>query len=1001
MSCAAARVALTNSGTMAEPYKELLRPYRGSGGEVPRKKRRTNKNVKQEVVEVEDEPQEVIKVEDESATSPIRVDSSSEDDWDSDDFEDVPIESDTRDVSVEQSLSAADLSGSEPESDSPGYEEMYNFDAPAETDESITVTLKKPEEAPKSNRRKRVPISREQRELRRLIHKLYLGCMLVHGQIRNAWCNDYALQLQLKQSVPRSLKQWLFPEEAKVLDVVKLRRFLDGVQQLHAMYHRRFKVTGKGLQRPTWVTLGETPEAESLLLDKFRSLVVSFKGLRDVGGQGFVALLRAVGLHARLVYSIQPPDWTAIMEEADKGEKQKSQTPLLKTPTPPPNKKGPGLLEKIKLGRNGRLQLLAQTRKQHVKTETAVTEVSSAYPIFWTEVWNKFSRKWISVDPVVLNVLELAPMRRKSRFEPPQLDPTNQLWYAIAFDKYGGVKDVTRRYTQYYNARTIKKRIGFRSDDDNAWYQRLLRGISRRRQLNLVDVLEAKEFHNRDLAEGIPNNIADFKNHPVYALENQLRQNEVIYPHDDSSKCGTFRPKTKAQTVVPIYKRSHVYQLRSARAWYMRGRVLKVAVQPLKEREARNDDDDDTRLYAEFQTQLYIPPPVTNGQVPKNAYGNIDVYTPTMIPEGAVLIPTTKYPMRMLDRAAKYILEVDYARAVIGFDFGSKRSSTAREGGIVIAKEYEEALTAVLEALVEEAEDRKREEVEVNSLRNWKFFLTKLRIMARLDRDHGVVEPRRRPTPIQGTDGSSPESDFSVHDASDYGGGFVPQDGDYSWHNRHADGGDDVLVLGADTTENVGGGHVLNGGGFLQSLEKLDEDDEFEPGGFEVDEAGGFDVEATGADENFAEAGGFELSDYEIAEDLVEAVEESDASNKLDDLELPDELFSTNAEGELVYNPVDQVEEAKQETPSDAETGRSEPLLKEDVSVTETAAPLEVTALDGAVSGNGIAANSESAIVPTPTQETLLSEEEYDAAELERIHQEEEELGIEYSDEGF
>ena len=95
----------------------------------------------------------------------------------------------------------------------------------------------------------------------------------------------------------------------------------------------------------------------------------------------------------------------------------------------------------------------------------------------------------------------------------------------------------------------------------------------------------------------------------MYALESQLRQDEIIFPKDDTSKCGTFRSKTPLK--FSKFTKDHVHRLRSAKAWYMRGRQLKVGAIPLKSKE------EDVRLYAEFQTQLYIPPPVTDGIVPK------------------------------------------------------------------------------------------------------------------------------------------------------------------------------------------------------------------------------------------------------------------------------------------------------------------------------------------------------------------------------------------------
>ena len=63
----------------------------------------------------------------------------------------------------------------------------------------------------------------------------------------------------------------------------------------------------------------------------------------------------------------------------------------------------------------------------------------------------------------------------------------------------------------------------------------------------------------------------------------------------------------------------------------------------LFEDENLNSDGDgngDTGMYAEFQTTLYEAPPIINGNVPKNSYGNIDLYVPSMVPKGGVHIPS-------------------------------------------------------------------------------------------------------------------------------------------------------------------------------------------------------------------------------------------------------------------------------------------------------------------------------------------------------------------------
>lgn len=98
--------------------------------------------------------------------------------------------------------------------------------------------------------------------------------------------------------------------------------------------------------------------------------------------------------------------------------------------------------------------------------------------------------------------------------------------------------------------------------------------------------------------------------------------------------------------------------VKSSEQWYKLGREVKLGEQPLKYVTARprlkcgNDDGDSevgggeqeggdrqTALYAEFQTILYEPPPVLYGKVPKNSFGNLDIFVPSMVPKGGVYLP--------------------------------------------------------------------------------------------------------------------------------------------------------------------------------------------------------------------------------------------------------------------------------------------------------------------------------------------------------------------------
>lgn len=666
--------------------------------------------------------------------------------------------------------------------------------------DTLTFTISSTEESQSArNKTKRmfIPISKEERINRKLIHKLLLMSSMCHGAVRNKWCSDEKLMEFLGGTLPLQMVLMFHQDNEKTLDYVKARKFIDGLRTVVLVYAKKFKVSFVGLTRPDWkpaeVTQLMTERAVSL--NRFRRLVRAFQGSRDIQAQGLVALLRSVGLNARLVFSIQVPDYKSRRPAVEESNKRKNQQ-LVK------NEKERSEFDPVFIP-NGRQAVLSGIRKKPSSevSRKPAAPVSAKFPVFWAEVWNKYSKRWITVDPAVFKVVEVQPMRRKGKFEAPLSDENYQTWYVLAYDRRGVARDVTRRYTQYYNAKTVKKRIDYDSDDDHRWYVQALRSVTNKNAVvTEAEAYELKELRDRHICEGIPNNIADFKNHPVYALESQLRQDEVIYPNDDSSKCGTFRSSNKNST-IPIYKRSHVFRLKTPKAWHMKGRILKVGVRPLKTRKVKSgglyaegsaDLDDEVRLYAEFQTDLFKPLPIIDGKIEKNVYGNVEIFTPTMIPENGYLAQVSPtVTIKMLERAAKYILKVDYAKAIASFDFvnssKSKRTPTATESGILVDQQYKDALEVVLEALQEEEAEKKRNERELTALKYWSYFLKKLQIMRRLDKQHGSIdddatgdqfeESDYEVTGAKSEEESDQESYFSVGSEGEDkdGDNFVPQ----------------------------------------------------------------------------------------------------------------------------------------------------------------------------------------------------------------------------------
>ncbi|KAI7699218.1 Rad4-domain-containing protein [Hortaea werneckii] len=476
------------------------------------------------------------------------------------------------------------------------------------------------------------------------------------------------------------------------------------------------------------------------------------KGSQDIGNQLFCALLRAAGVDARMVCSLQPLPFASSTAKP-------SSTPQKKPPKPimlaiasdtDPDKPSASEASDNSVATSRTIGKIPSARKRlgqpSFNTSPASTAVPSpkekkpsvrklAYPVFWVEAFNEAHQKWIPLDPIVTGTIA-----KPSKLEPPAAYEFNQLSYAIAFEPDGAARDVTKRYAKAFNAKTRRSRVESSGEERTRWWKKTMRFFQRRGLILDRDQVEDAELAQKEAREGLPNNVQDFKDHPLYALERHTKRHEVIHPRREVGKvnAGTAaKPRMEA-----VFRRRDVLVCRSAEKWYRLGRIVKEGEQPLKNvvsrrpvggRRARSpsaEDEDEatkavTALYAPFQTEVYLPPPVIKGRVPRNAFGNLDIYLPSMVPAGGTHL------RHALTKDAARFLKVDCVDAVTGFQFKGRQGTAVIEGGIVPSV-YAPAVEAVIEGLEWEAEVEVSRQRSAQALRLWKRFLTGLRIAERV-----------------------------------------------------------------------------------------------------------------------------------------------------------------------------------------------------------------------------------------------------------------------------
>lgn len=582
---------------------------------------------------------------------------------------------------------------------------------------------------------------------------------------------------------------------------------------------------------------------------------------------------------------------------------------------------------------------------------TGPTEINdSPYPIFWTEVFNPILNRWIPVEPLVRSTIN----KPRTGFEPAASDPFNTMSYVIAFEKDFSAHDVTRRYTPHYNAKIRRNRVEStsRNGEGEEWMKKLLAAYERPMPLQRYlerDADEVGELAEHEEREEMPKNVEDFKDHPKYALERHLKRNEALAPL--SRRIAIFSASSK-KTTEHVFRREDVRTVRSSEQWYRLGRAVKAGEQPLKRvlprkslQQSRRSaslgsDEQDVeaegaRLYAESQTELYVPPPIVNHIVPRNAFGNIEVFVPTMVPAGGRHI-------RHADAAlAGRILGVSFAPAVTGFTFQGRRG-TAVMDGIVSAANHEEALWEVITSLEQMRDEAVREKIRSIVLGLWRKMLGVLRVKERVkeyehesereDEDDQLEESEEDVISID----NALEQDVNVRwpQANEWdsgsGGGFVADEGDEEAGGFVVNEGENGSGFGfsANKRENESrGGFMANevgdesGGGFVVS-----ESGSESGGGFVADEeqnsSGTRFVANERADEmadEMADKMADEMADRmadEMADEMTDEMADKMAdrmANKIAD-EIPDEMPDEAADpGAVRFIAAENEKEEKEE----------------------------------------------------------------------------------------
>ncbi|XP_074645570.1 DNA repair protein complementing XP-C cells homolog [Tubulanus polymorphus] len=326
----------------------------------------------------------------------------------------------------------------------------------------------------------------------------------------------------------------------------------------------------------------------------------------------------------------------------------------------------------------------------------------------WIELYLEDKQIWLTVDCIHCTLNKPIEIVKTA---------SQPFSYIIGIDNESSVKDVTPRYDDKWMTSTMKLRI------DADWCKNVLHPY---RSTNADrEKAEEDELKGLLLKAPLPKTLSEYKNHPLYALERHLLKFEAIYP-ETSVPLGYWKKE-------PVYARECVHDLHARVQWLKNARVVRPGEKPYKvvkgrktkKRAYETEQEASLECFGLWQTEQYVPPPAVDGKVPRNEFGNVELFQACMLPAGTVHL---KLPG--LNKIAKK-LEIDCAQAMTGWDFHGGWSHPVMDG-FVVCEEFKDTLIAAWDEEQEILKEKERQKKEKRVLGNWKLLVRGMQIREHL-----------------------------------------------------------------------------------------------------------------------------------------------------------------------------------------------------------------------------------------------------------------------------
>ncbi|KAF2748715.1 Rad4-domain-containing protein, partial [Sporormia fimetaria CBS 119925] len=542
-------------------------------------------------------------------------------------------------------------------------------------------------------------------------------------------------------------------------------------------------------------------------LEEFREVARKCEGSRDVGQQLFTALLRGLGIEARMVASLQPAGigWSQVEEGNPKDLEKLKARRTRSVVVPPPVSK---TASPVKPTRGAQGRITTNFDDEESSDLSSVISISSSsasrpiisrkndkarkyaeqlpYPTYWTEAISPLTNNPICVSPFPTTII--APTSSTtpnlSSFYPrgSAADKAKQVFaYTLAFSPDNTAKDVTTRYlpSHTWPGRTkgfrlppskipiYNRRGKIQRYITHDWFSTILRPYLRAPKdakpwdewENTHDLVPASAAKVPTLDDSEPEtpvkeSLQAYKASTKYILPIHLLRDQALHP--SAHPIRHFH--TTKGVSHPVYPRSALVSCKSVEQWRREGREIKAGEQPLKHVAPR-------AVTAARKLEILDREREDGTPVLQGLYAEFQ--TQWIVPEAVGedgKIPVNGYGnvdvfvKSMVPRGAVHVaikgvkgvcrkLGVEFAEACVGFEFGKRRAVPVMLG--VVVKEGDEGV--VRDAWREECkvrrekEEKKRTEIVLGTWRRWCKGLVVRERMGREFGDDEVEEVREMP----------------------------------------------------------------------------------------------------------------------------------------------------------------------------------------------------------------------------------------------------------------